>query len=123
MVWTQTAHHSTCTIFPPLQQRHGCPCIPVTGPRRRAPEAEEAPEADGACEDDDDEEEAAVRRVLRAPPKEADEDFERELAALLSASQVCAVAARRGLMLQATSVGDDLRWVAEKRKHGCRTCI
>lgn len=62
--------------------------------RRRAPEAEQSGAfgALDAWEEEEEADEAAARRVLRALPREEDEDFEREFAVLMGgSSQVCIV--------------------------------
>lgn len=65
-----------------------CCSLPAGLARRRAPEASQAG-AFGALdaweEGEDEADEAATRRVLRALPQEADEDFEREFAELMGA--------------------------------------
>jgi hypothetical protein len=60
------------------------PVLSAAVARRRAPEQaapDGGPADGGAWEEDDDE--AAAARVLRAPPAETDEDFEREFSELM----------------------------------------
>lgn len=55
--------------------------------RRRAPEQDTLQGGPAGAWEEEDEDEAAAARVLRAPPQEADEEFEREFAELMGGAE------------------------------------